>query len=119
SQVMVLNGLAARGDRSQMPVAVAAAKSTNETVKRAGVQALGRLGDASAIPLLLETVSASPALGSAAADSLAQLGGDNVNDKLIAALEAEKNAGRIAALVAVLERRKAATAVPALLKLAG
>jgi HEAT repeat protein len=118
NQVLVLNAIAARGDKSQVPVALAAAQSINEPVKRAGIQALGRLGDATVVPQLLSTLFAGGALGGAAAESLSQLVADGVNEKLIAALEAEKSSARLAALIGVLERRKTVAAVPVLLKAA-
>jgi HEAT repeat protein len=116
SQVLVLNMIASRSDRSQLPAALAAVQSPHDGVKRAGIQALGRLGDISVVPLLVETLFAGGSLGQAAADSLAQLAADGVNDRLIALLEAEKTAARAAALIGVLEARKATAAVPALLK---
>jgi HEAT repeat protein len=118
NQVLVLNAIAARGDKSQLPVALAAAQSTNEPVKRAGIQALGRLGDAAVVPQLLTTLFAGGNLGGTAAESLVQLASDGVNEKLTAALEAEKSSARMAALIGVLERRKTAAAVPVLLKAA-
>jgi HEAT repeat protein len=118
SQVQVLTAFAARGDKAQLPVALAAAKNTNDALKRAGIQALGRLGDASVVGLLLETMFAGGNLGSAAADSLAQLAADGVTEKVTAALDAEKMPARVAALIGILERRRATEAVPALLKAA-
>ncbi len=118
SQVLVLNALAARRDRSQMPAALTAARSSNDAIRRAGIQALGRLGDASVVPLLLETVDAGGASGSLSGDSLVRLTGDGVNEKLIAALEAAKNPARSKALLGILERRKATSAVPAILQAA-
>ena len=118
SQLLVLNAIAARGDKSQLPVAQAAVKSTNESIKRAGILALGKLGDDAVAPQLVEMLFAGGPLAGAAADSLAQLSHDGVNAKLIAALEAEKAPGRVAPLIAILERRKASAAVPALLKAA-
>jgi HEAT repeat protein len=118
SQILVLNAIAARGDRSQMATALTAAKSSNPALQRAGIQALGRLGDASVVPLLLETMYSGGSLGDPAADSLTQLVGDGVNEKLIGALEGEKTPARIVALIGILERRKASSAVPALLRAA-
>jgi HEAT repeat protein len=117
-QVLVLGGLAARGEKSQAPVAVAALKHTDETVRRAAVRALGRLGDAAVVPPLLEVVFASTPLSGEAAESLAQLADEAASAKLVAALEAEKTPARLTQLVGILERRKATEAVPALLKAA-
>jgi HEAT repeat protein len=119
SQVLVLTAIAARGDRSQMPVALAAAKSSNDAVKRAGIQALGRLGDATVVGSLVDSVFAGGPMGPVAADSLTQLSADGINEKLIAALQSEKTAARINALASILERRKAPEAAAVLLKLAG
>ncbi len=118
SRVLVLNALAARGDRSQLPVALAAARSPDDAIRRAGILALGRLGDASVVGLLLETLYAGGNLAGPAGDSLAQLGDPEVNAKLIAALEAEPKSERITTLIGILQRRQAKPAVPALLKAA-
>jgi HEAT repeat protein len=116
SQVLVLGALAARGDRAQMPAAVAAAKSKDADVKKAGVLALGKLGDASVVPLLLDLLGADAALAGAARESLAQVPGEEVNQKLVAALTAAKAPDRRRTVIAILERRKATAAVPVLLK---
>lgn len=118
SQVLVLNALAARGDRSQLPVALAAAKSQDARLKQAGIQALGRLGDASVVGLLLDTLYAGPTLSGPAADSLVQLNADGVNEQLLAALAAEKAPARLGTLIGVVERRKVPGAVPVLLQAA-
>jgi HEAT repeat protein len=118
SQVLVLGALAARRDRSQLPVALNAAKSGNETIRRAGILALGSLGDVTVIGQLLETLYAGGNLAGPAGDSLAQLAGEEVNAKLIAALDGEKKPERISALIGILQRRKAGSAVPVLLQAA-
>src|SRR5262249_13445262 len=56
AQVAVLGALAARGDRAYAATALAAEKSKDEKVQRAGLLALGRLGDATVVPLLVETL---------------------------------------------------------------
>lgn len=118
SRVSVLTAIAARGDKSQLPVALAAAKSADADVKRAGILALGRLGDASAVEFLLDAMSGKDATAGLAAESLAALPAEGVNEKLIAVLNTEKTAARSVALIGILERRKASEAVPALLKAA-
>ncbi len=115
SRVAVITAIAARGDRTQLPVALSAAKSTDTDVRRAGLLALGRLGDASAVELLLDVMSGKDTLAGIAAESLASLSAEGVDAKLIAVLEKEKAAARAVTLIGVLERRKAASAVPALL----
>jgi HEAT repeat protein len=116
SQVKVLNALAARGDKSQMPTALSAAKSNNESIKQAGLAALGKLGDATVVPLLLESLKANGTLATAARESLGQVAGKGVNEELIAALDTEKDAGRRGQLIGILESRRVIAAVPTLLK---
>jgi HEAT repeat protein len=118
SRVSVITAIAARGDKTQLPIAVAAAKDADPAVKRAGVLALGRLGDASNVEQLLDLMSSKDAVAGVATESLANLPADGVNEKLLAVLAAEKNAARTVALLNILERRKATAAVPALLKAA-
>jgi HEAT repeat protein len=118
-RVSIITAIAARGDKSQLPVALAAAKSAEADVKRAGILALGRLGDASTVEFLLDVMSGKDANAGIAAESLASLATEGVNEKLIAVLEAEKTPARAVALIGVLERRKAVGAVPVLLKAAG
>jgi HEAT repeat protein len=116
SQVMVLTAIAARGDRSLLPTAVDAAGSDNDAIRKAGIQALGKLGDASVVPLLLGLIAKKSAVSALAADSLAQVPGEEVTQKLIAALKQEKDQPGV--LIGILQRRKAASAVPALLEIA-
>jgi HEAT repeat protein len=119
SRVSVITAIASRGDRKQLPTVLAAVRSTDASVKRAGILALGRLGDASAVEFLLDVMSGKDALAGIAAESLAQLPAEGVNEKLVAVLAKEKTAARAVALIGVLERRKATSAVPALLTAAG
>lgn len=117
TQVAVITAVAARGDRTQAPVAMEAARSKDPEVKKAGLHALGRLGDASTVEFLLEAMAGKEG-ANIAADSLAAIAAEGVNEKLIAVLETEKIAGRKVALIGILDRRKANVAVPALLKAA-
>jgi HEAT repeat protein len=116
TRVLVITAIAARGDRTQLPVALSAAKSKEVEVKRAGILAIGRLGDASAVEFLLDAMTGKDATAGIAAESLAALAVEGVNEKIISVLEAEKTASRKVALIGILERRKAAGAVSALLK---
>jgi HEAT repeat protein len=117
-QVLVLGALASRAEKSQARVAVAALKSDNAAVRRAAVRALGRLGDATVVPQLLEVVFAGAPLNGDATESLVQLADEAATEKLVAALEAEKTPARLTTLIGILERRKATGAVPALLRAA-
>jgi HEAT repeat protein len=116
SQVMVLTALAGRGDKSLMPVASAASKSNDAAIQEAGILALGRLGDVSVVPMLLGKLAAKPPQSNAAIDSLAQLRGDDVTARLVDALTKHKD--QAATIIVVLQRRKAAAAMPTLLDIA-
>ena len=117
NRVLVITALGARGDRTQLPVALAAATSKEPAVKRAAILALGRLGDASTVEFLLDAMVGKDATAGIAAESLAALPVEGVNKKLIAVLDSEKTPARAIALIGILERRKAA-ALPSLLKAA-
>lgn len=80
--------------------------------------ALGKIGDAGVIPLLLEAgAAADPAVASAARESLAALSGEGVDAALVAQVEtAEGVARRIATEAA--GRRRIGAAVPAFFALA-
>jgi HEAT repeat protein len=119
NQVAVVTAIAAKGDRTQAGVALSAAKSADADVKRAGIHALGRLGDATAVEFLLDAMSGKDATAGDAAESLASLPADGVNEKLVAVLNAEKTPARTVALIGILERRKALESVPTLVRLAG
>ncbi len=117
-QVELLGALAARGDRSLQFAALAGLKSPAETVQKAAVLALGKLGDAGTVPLLIDTLFTNPKLAATARESLSVLAGAEVDEKIIGALRAEKDTGRRGTLVGVLESRRTAAAVPLLLEYA-
>jgi len=48
-RILLLNSLAARGDKAHMPLALAAAKEGDGDLRKAGILALGRLGDVDAV----------------------------------------------------------------------
>ena len=66
SQASILAAIRIRGDRSFAGVALEAAKSKDQSVRIAGVRALGGVGDAGALPLLLALATERGAAGDAA-----------------------------------------------------
>jgi HEAT repeat protein len=116
SQVRVIRALAARGDKGQMPSARSAAMSGDENIKKAGLAALGKLGDSSVVPLLLENLKANASVAAVARESLGQVAGKGINELLIAALDGEQDAGQRSQLIGILESRRVIAAVPTLLK---
>ncbi|UCE50338.1 MAG: HEAT repeat domain-containing protein, partial [Phycisphaerales bacterium] len=73
-QVLLINALAARSDGAGADIVKDACKNHNVAVKQAALSALGKIGDESCVPLLIEH---------AALDSLSNLPGENVNAVLI------------------------------------
>jgi HEAT repeat protein len=115
AKALLLAALAVHGDTSMKSVALAAVDSDDQTVRLAGIRALGRLGDASVVPLLAEAVASGGAESDAARDSLERLSADGLAEAIVARLEGAEPGTRLA-LIDVLDRRRAITAVPALLQ---
>ena len=115
SQVSVLAALRIRGDKSFAPIALEAAKNGDPSVRMAGLRALGILGDATAVPMLVELLTAEGKLAQAARQALETIRGQGIDEKLIAIKQQEKNGTRRLEWIGLIEARRAAGAVPALL----
>ncbi len=115
-QCLLLGALAAKRDKAALPAAVEAAKSQDEALRLAGLAALGALGDASAVPMLVEAAFAEGSTGEAARRALIAVHGEGAGEKVLAAMQAEKDARKRADLIAIIEARGMAAAVPALLQ---
>ncbi len=116
SQTMILGLLA---DRAALPAIVAATKSPDSNVQLAAVKALGRLGDAACVPLLLALASTDqgpPELAREAQASLRALRGPGIAEALVAAAQDAKLEQRRVAVQALAARGQV-EAVPVLLKL--
>jgi HEAT repeat protein/type 1 glutamine amidotransferase len=105
-------------NRAAVPVARKAAGTADPVLRVAALEALGRLGTAEDVPLLLERAAGGePGQGAAARGSLLKLRDPAANDALLKAASAGAAPVRGAA-VAALGGRGYAAAVPALLRLA-
>jgi type 1 glutamine amidotransferase/HEAT repeat protein len=102
---------------SALPTVRAAAQGANEEVGAAALEALGRLGEASDIPLLLGAAVAGGRAQGAARLGLQSLRGQNVNPVLVAAMKSGPLQGRCEAMRAVAARHHTA-AVPLFFELA-
>ena len=100
---------------SAQPLALEAVKSADGDVKLAGLSALGRVGDASVVPLLIGAMFDNDEAALAAEGSLVSLGGEGVDEKIVAAMKAAQDASRRGRLIELIESRQAVVAVPALL----
>jgi HEAT repeat protein len=115
-QILLLSAVATSGDRSALPLAIAATKSGDRSVRVAGLRALGELGDASVVDMLIKTLAGGDEAGDAARESLERIIADGVNEAIVSAMQKAEDPGLRGRLIEVLDRRMAASAAPALLK---
>ncbi len=115
-QVALLDALADRGDRTaRTGVLNLLAATSDENVRTAALLALGKLGTAEDVPLLVKSLAASAKAEQAAARrSLIELPGDSINQSLAADLLSASPEVH-GALIEVLATRRASDQVPALL----
>ena len=115
-QVLLIGALADRGDAAALPAITVAAKSTNTEVRKAALQAVGKLGDASFIGYLVKvaTEGMSSEEKSTAVNSLKLLQGGRVDDAIVKRMQNSQPSVR-SQLIQVLFERNAVGTVPALL----
>jgi len=115
-QMLLIGALADRGDAAALPAITAAAKSTNPEVRKAVLQAVGKLGDASFVGYLVKaaTEGISSEEKSAAVKSLTLLRGSRVDDAIVQSMHNSQPSIR-RQLIQVLADRNAVDAVPSLL----
>ncbi len=95
------------------------ATSGSQEGQLAALAALGEVGDSSCVPLLVRTALNAPeTLSAAAIASLTRLPVRQVDEALVASLEAAKPAVRVR-LIEALGRRRASAAAPSVLRYAG
>jgi HEAT repeat protein len=110
-QVLLINALAARKDGAGVNTIKDAYQSDNVTLRCAALRALGKVGDESAVLLLVKRASQGDDIEKAAAlESLASLRGQNVNSTLSQLLLTSANAGKVVICQALLERNAVETA---------
>jgi HEAT repeat protein len=115
-QMLLIGALADRGDAAALPAITAAAKSTNPEVRKAVLQAVGKLGDASFVGYLVKaaTEGTSSEEKSTAVNSLTLLRGSRVDDAIVQSMQNSQPSVR-RQLIQILAERNAVNAVPALL----
>ena len=112
-QVLVLNGLSVRGDKAAAAGVAGLAGSADESVRIAAFEALGVLGDASVVDVLVKNIKTPGATGQAAQNSLRRIRGDGINEVVAKALK-DPDAGVRASVVGILASRQYTAAVPTL-----
>lgn len=115
-QVLLIGAIADRGDAAGLPSIIAAARSTDAGIRKAAMQAVGKLGDESSVGFLVEVASraVSSEEKAAAINSLGMLSGDRVNLAITKSMQNSDSAVR-PQLIQVLSDRNAVGAVGALL----
>jgi len=115
-QVLLIGALADRGDAAALPAITIAAESANTEVRKAVLQAVGKLGDASSVGYLVKaaTEGVSSEEKSTAINSLKLLRGSGVDDAIVKSMQHSQPSVR-SQLIHVLFERNAVGTVPALL----
>ncbi|MHC4596756.1 MAG: HEAT repeat domain-containing protein [Planctomycetota bacterium] len=116
-QVLLIGALADRGDGAALPSITTAAESANIGVRKAALQAVGKLGNASNVEFLVQaaTEGISSEEKKAAVDSLKLLRGSGVDDAIVKSMQNSQPNVR-AELIEVLFERNAVGVVSPLLK---
>ena len=115
-QVALLGALGAQRVKAAMPAVLAATKSEDEGVRAAALRALAGVGDASVVPMLVETALKGGNPGGAAREALEATFAPGVDQKLLEIMKAAADQGQRCQLIEILDRRRAAMAVPALVE---
>ena len=115
-QVLLIGALADRGDPAALSKIITETRSTDAQVRKASLLAVGKLGDASSVDLLVQAAAkgGSDDERNAALGALALLRGDGVNGAIVKNMQ-NSQGGIRSQLIEVLFGRDAVDAVPALL----
>jgi HEAT repeat protein len=119
TQAPLLIALGARRDRAALPAVAAAAGRDDAAVKQAALAAMGGVGDASTVPLLLKAIDQGGEAAKVARHSLEAVFADGVDAALIKELGTAPDNARRTLLIEILDARRASAAVPALLAALG
>ncbi|HMF38483.1 MAG TPA: hypothetical protein VKF17_17715 [Isosphaeraceae bacterium] len=95
---------------------VTAASSDNQAVETAALAALGGVGDCSTLPLLVQAIQHGGNAAGTARHSLETVFADGVGQALIHTMKKTEDRGRRALFIEIHNRRRAPSAVPALLQ---
>ncbi|MBN2309335.1 MAG: HEAT repeat domain-containing protein, partial [Candidatus Hydrogenedentes bacterium] len=111
-------GRTERGRAVSMPALIKAAGHADAAVRAAALEGLGRMGDASVVPVLVEALAGGGDEADAAGRALRMLTADGVDEAIIRALQAAQPKTR-AELITCVGDREYTAAVPLLLEEAG
>ncbi len=118
-QAKLIGVLGERADRAALPAVLKAARSGAADVRLAAIGTLKTLGDASAVPVLIEVAAQSDEQAAALAQStLAKLPGKEIDDALLAKLAHGGDAKLRPAVLEAVGQRRIRSAIPTLRKAA-
>jgi HEAT repeat protein len=114
-KVQTLAALTVRKDKQYLPYILNAVKSNEESIRNAGLLALGAIGGTQEIPVLLDQVF-DGGNKELAKNILSQIVDKGFDEALIERLKSEKDAGRFEVIADILSRRYNTTILPILLE---
>ncbi|MDR3196248.1 MAG: hypothetical protein LBU34_00125 [Planctomycetaceae bacterium] len=114
-KAQTLAGLTVRKDKQYLAYAVNALKSNDESLRNAGISAVGALGGVREIPVLLDQAF-NGANKELAKNVLSRMVDKGFDDALLEHLKAEKDAGRFEMIADVLSRRYNNSVLPVVLE---
>ncbi|TWT78771.1 hypothetical protein CA13_01680 [Planctomycetes bacterium CA13] len=115
-QVAMMAAIRTRQDKSLASIALQAASDKDLAVQVAAIRALGIVGDASALPLLIQSAIQDDEVGKAARHSLELISDPKLDQQIASILRAEDVAERRATWIEVVEARRPLGAVSLLLQ---
>lgn len=115
-QALVLMALAERGDRAALPVALSFIASADDTVSASACAAVGALGSADQVGLLVDLLD-NPGRAGAARDALIKLRGAGVDAVIVQSLGSRTPKVQ-REVIRILVARNAVSEMPALLRMA-
>jgi len=115
-QVRLLDALGTRGDPAGLSAVSAALDSDDTEVRIAAIRALSGVGNAAILPRLIDLMQAGGDAGNAARTAIEAVWAEGADEALVDAMKRTDDPGRRAQLIEILERRRAAVAVSALLQ---
>jgi len=114
-QVDLLDALSDRGDAAARPAVLEMVKNEQEKARTAAIKALGALGNTTDVALLAgKAATGDESEQTAAAQSLARLRGEGVNDAVVGAMDGAEPGVQVV-LLAALAARNATDALPTVL----
>lgn len=113
AQSLLMDGLSSCRDESALPLAIDMIKSNDEQIFLAGFRAIGLLGDASTLTLLLDKICEGGDLGNTVRNSLSRLDFDGADRMLMDAYKKTTDNNVKLHLLNVFNQRKGTIAIPA------